>query len=79
MKYYYIRDLNCFARGAGFDNYIYKNGKWEPDRDHLVSDRLVGYDTYEDDDSPYKIGNTEIMDEIVEITEDEFLRANKCN
>lgn len=73
-SYYHIKDLECFARGVNFDNEIYKDGKWEPDINNLVSDRLMGYDPSEDDDSPYKIGNTEIMEEIEEITEQEFMK-----
>lgn len=74
LKYYYIRDLKRFARGDGFDNFIYTEGTWEHDTQFVVSDRLMGYDPYEDDDSPYKIGNTAIMAEIEEITEKEFMR-----
>ena len=73
MKYYYIKDLNLLAKGEGlYNNYIFKSGEWMLDTENIVSDRLMGYDPYEDDDSPYKIGNTSIMDEIKEISEEEF-------
>ena len=37
----------------------------------------MGYDPTETNDSPYKIGNTDIMDDIEKITEDEF--EKRCN
>ena len=75
MKYYYIKDLSLFAKGEGHGIYfLYQNGKWVPDMNNTVSDRIMGYDPYEDDDSPYKIGNTTIMDEIEEISEEEMNR-----
>lgn len=77
-NYYFIKDLKCFARGDGFDNYIYDNGNWIPDKENRVSDRLMGYDPYEDDDSPYKIGNRAIIAEIETITEEEFLNRIKA-
>ena len=73
MKYYYIKDLSLFAKGEGTHKYyIYKDGEWVLDTERIVSDRLMGYDPYEDDDSPYKIGNTAIMNNIEEISEGEF-------
>ena len=40
--------------------------------ENIVSDRIMGYDPFEDDDSPYKIGNSSIMDELERISEEEF-------
>lgn len=80
MKYYYIKSLSLFAKGDGLSqNYILKNGEWVIDNDCIVSDRLMGYDPYEDDDSPYKIGNITIMDEIEEISEEEFIKRTQNN
>ncbi|MCR5778912.1 MAG: hypothetical protein K6G84_16085 [Lachnospiraceae bacterium] len=74
-KYYFIKDLQLFAKGMGtYANYIYKDGIWSRDKDNFVSDRVMGYDPYEDDDSPYKIGNTSIMNEIEIIAREEFYR-----
>lgn len=75
VQYYYVKDENIFAKGIGLsENYLYKNGEWVEDHEHIVSDRLMGYDPYEDDDSPYKIGNTEIMLQLEKITKEEFER-----
>lgn len=77
MTYYYIKSKELFAMSRGEnDNYIYQNGIWVEDTKNWVCDRLMGYDPY--DDSPYGIGNTDIMDDIEEITEEDFdKRSNK--
>ena len=67
-----------FAKGDGLSqNNILRNGEWVIDNDNIVSDRLMGYDPYEDDDSPYKTGNFTIMDQIEEISEEEFLKRTQ--
>ena len=48
--------------------YIYTGGEWQPDKECAILDRLLGYDPSEPPGSPYGIGNTDIMDEIEEIT-----------
>ncbi|MBP5654812.1 MAG: hypothetical protein J6X33_04805 [Clostridiales bacterium] len=47
--------------------YLYKNGVWVDDDRNLIQDKLMGYDPYEPADSPYKMYNLTIMDEIEEI------------
>lgn len=74
IMYYYIRDLNCFAKDDGINYFIFQNGDWQLDLNNLVSDRLMGYDPYEDADSPYIIGNLSIMKQIEAITEQEFYK-----
>ena len=49
-------------------DYLYKNGAWEPDTEHAISDRLIGYDPYEPPGSPYRIGCTIVMNEIESIS-----------
>lgn len=68
-KYYRIHDKNLIGRQDGmFDCYIYniKIG-WEPDNEKILMDRIIGYD--ED-----RIGSSDVMSMIEEITEEE---ANK--
>ena len=77
IQYYYLRDIRCFAKGDGFNNCIYINGEWQPDRQNLVSDRLMGFDPFEDEDSPYRIGNVSVMQEIETISEQEFLERTQ--
>jgi len=47
---------------------------WKPDTYCCIMDRLVGYDPFEPEDSPYRIGSTSVMDEISEIKEKEARR-----
>ena len=75
MKYYHIIRRNLVAKGEGwFDNYIYQNGEWVEDTKCLVSDRLFGYDSSEPADSPYGIGNTDMLEDIETITEEEAMK-----
>ena len=70
-KYYRIIPLNRIGRKTASGYELYQNRQWEKDREHLISDRLMGYDPSEPPDSPYGIGNTEIMREIEEISLEE--------
>lgn len=53
---------------------LFQEGQWVPDTEWAIQDRLIGYDPTEPSDSPYGIGNTSIMDEIEEISEEEAIR-----
>ena len=70
--YYLIRDKivgkreNC---DACYRDYLFRDGRWEPDDKSVIMDHLMGYDPYEPDDSPYKVGSTSVMDEMEEIPE----------
>jgi hypothetical protein len=73
VTYYLVRGKTVAKKDNG-TAYLYELGAgWVRDTGHIVSDRLIGYDPYEPSDSPYKIGNTSIMDEIEVITEGEAL------
>lgn len=49
--------------------YLYTNGSWVPDTKSTILGRLMGFDPGEPADSPYAIGNMDIMDTIELITE----------
>ena len=49
--------------------YLYTNGSWVPDTKSTILGRLMGFDPSEPADSPYAIGNMDIMDTIDVITE----------
>ena len=67
--YYLIRNRILGRREDGiFD--LLENGKWISDVKKLIQDRLIGFDPYEPEDSPYRTGNLSIMDEIEEIPEE---------
>lgn len=57
--------------------YIFSNGEWTVDNNNEIRDRLIGYDPF--DDSCYGIGNTEIMNEIKEITREEAAEIIKSS
>ena len=69
-KYYWIDHLHVLGKAEKYRYYVFRNGTWVPDEAFLIQDRLIGFDPYEDADSPYRTGNTEIMDEIEEICEE---------
>lgn len=73
--YYKINDLNLLGK---IDDYVYyifdKTSGWQPDAKHILSDRLFGYDETEEIDSPYRMGNPNMLSRVEQITEEE---ANK--
>ena len=73
VTYYLIRETRLGKRDQAGDH-LYINGVWKPDGRSVIRDLLIGYDPYEPDDSPYKIGNISIMDEIEEITEEQAVQ-----
>lgn len=59
--------------------YLYTNGNWVPDTKSTILGRLMGFDPSEPEDSPYAIGNMDIMDTIEVITEQQatkFINQN---
>jgi hypothetical protein len=53
-----------------------KESGWVNDREHILIDRLFGYDKYEPKDSPYAIGNTDMLSRIDGITEEEAMKLD---
>ena len=56
-----------------YNDYLFINGRWIPDEDHVIVDHLVGYDPCEPEDSPYRIGSTSVLLEMEEISEEEAI------
>ena len=54
--------------------YLYTNGSWAPDTKSTILGRLMGFDPGEPADSPYAMGNMDIMDTIEPITEQQALQ-----
>ncbi len=68
MEYYYLKDLNMVAKKEDFVPYIYdKKEGWTVDNKNILMDRVMGYDPMEG------IGNTDILDRVETITEQEAL------
>ena len=74
IKYYLIRGRKLAKREDGYHCYLFKDGEWFWDEKNVLNDRLIGYDSDEPDDSPYKIGNSCVMNEIEELTFEEAMR-----
>ncbi len=55
----------------GTKYYLWQDGQWVPDEKSVIFGYFMGFDPTEEDDSPYAVGNTSIMDEIEEITEEQ--------
>ena len=75
--YYFAEDVGMVGRRIGFISFEFydKNTKsWIPDDSCIFSDRLMGYDSSEPKDSPYKIGDTSELEKIREITEEEAIK-----
>jgi len=53
--------------------YLYTNGNWVPDTKSTILGRLMGFDPSEPADSPYAMGNMDIMDTIEPITEQQAI------
>lgn len=74
VKFYKILDKNLLAKLDNNVPYLLIDGQWIVDKNSILMDRLVGYDKSEPDDSPYKFGNTDMLDRVEHITEEEALQ-----
>ncbi|WP_313583333.1 hypothetical protein [Lacrimispora sp.] len=72
VTYYRIKDLDLLGKEEDYVPYLYKLGKgWVVDHDNVLMDRIMGYDESEPANSPYKIGNTSMLDLVKEISQKE--------
>lgn len=72
VTYYRIKDLKLLGKEEDCIHYLYNQGEgWVVDNHNILMDRIMGYDESEPADSPYKIGNTSIMDLVEELSEKE--------
>lgn len=68
---YYLIEGRLLAKEEDNNYYLFKEGKWEPDSKNVVWDYAMGFDPSEDLDSPYAFENLEIMNSLIEISEEE--------
>ena len=54
--------------------YIFRDGGWQPDTENMILDRVFGYDPTEDENSPYAMFNTSIMEELEKISYEEAMK-----
>ena len=76
---YYLILNNKLGKEEDGKYYLYTNGSWVPDTKSTILGRLMGFDPSEPADSPYAIGNMDIMDTIELITDHqarEFINQN---
>ena len=76
---YYLILNNHLGKEEDGKYYLYTNGSWVPDTKSTILGRLIGFDPSEPADSPYAMGNMDIMDTIKPITEHqakEFINQN---
>lgn len=59
--------------------YLFIDGKWVPDEECMITDRLWGYDPSEPEGSPYRFGSMSIMDEIEDISFEEAMKLTGGN
>lgn len=71
--YFKVHHPDLIGKEENDQYYVYVDKKWIPDNDAIILGKLIGYDPFEPDDSPYKTGNTSVMDEIEVISEEEML------
>ena len=67
--YYWIRVVRLGKKDEN-GYFLFEKNQWVKDRKNYILDKLMGYDPCEPDDSPYKMDNLSIMDEVEEITEE---------
>ncbi len=72
IKYYLILEKRLFCAIKNFALELI-DGNWSEADYNEIGDRLIGYDASEPSDSPYKIGNSNIMAEIKKLTEEEVI------
>lgn len=76
--YYNIKDLKLVGKriddreSKDYGNYIHVDGEWKDDIDFFITTRLLGVDIFEPSDSPYKIGNSDVIKSIEEINESQL-------
>lgn len=66
---YYLILNNQLGKEEDGKYYLYTNGSWVLDTKSTILGRLMGFDPSEPVDSPYAMGNMDIMDTIEVITE----------
>lgn len=82
MNYkFYLIDDNRLLYTDGKESFEYKNNEWIKTNNSEITDRLIVYDPSESSDSPYAIGNTNIISSIKELTLKQVIEnfGKKCD
>ncbi len=65
---YYLIRKRILGKKEGDNYFLFKDAEWVNDEKNVIRDRLMGYDPFEPEDSPYAIGSTCVTDGIEEIS-----------
>lgn len=68
---YFLLDKETVGKRTADGDFLYSDEKWIPDSKHEIADCLIGYDSGEESNSPYAIGNTEMLSRIESITKEQ--------
>ena len=71
-KFYLVENNRLFCT-CNNETFELKNNEWIKANNNEITERLMGYDSSEPSDSPYAIGNTDIMSSIKELTLEETI------
>ena len=52
-------------------SFLFRDGEWVEDADRIILDHLYGFDETEPEESPYRMFNQSIMNEMKEISAEE--------
>ena len=77
VVYYLIKDKTVGKRENKWNSeydYLFEYGMWLTDTGNVIRDHLVGFDASEPEESPYRFGNTGIMMEMDEISEEQAMK-----
>lgn len=69
---WYLIDNYLLGKSDNNGCFLYNDGVWEKDINRLILDCLIGYDPTEE--GIYALGNTEVLDRIKEISQEEALK-----
>ena len=65
---YYLIRKRILGKKEGDNYFLFKDAEWVNDEKNVIRDRLMGYDPFEPEGSPYAIGSTCVTDGIEEIS-----------
>ncbi len=77
VVYYLIWERTVAKREKNeeyYKDYLFENGRWIKDEEHIIADHLIGFDPTEPEDSPYRYGSTSVLMEMDEISEKDAIR-----
>ena len=77
ITYYLICDKQIGKREGDMkehSDFLLEGGKWVPDEDSVIMDRLVGFDPTEPEGSPFRTVSSDMLEEIKEIDPEEAVK-----